>query len=221
MPDTLPEKPQEHTLTPKQLRWLSWAQQIQAISQAGLTYCTNPFDRARYAELRTLAAEILAEYTGMDESEMRSILDNQAGYATPKVDVRGVVIRSEKILLVKELADGLWTLPGRWVDVNDRPGSAVEREVREEAGCVVRARRLLALYDRNLHGHPPHMFHAYKLFFLCDLIGETEADPLETAEATFYGEDELPPLSIDRVTAKQIYRMFYLYRHPEAPTDFD
>ncbi len=77
------------------------------------------------------------------------------GYATPKVDVRGSVFRDDQILLVKERADGLWTLPGGWADVNESPREAVVREIMEESGYHTRANKLLAVWDRAKHQHTP------------------------------------------------------------------
>jgi len=123
---------------------------------------------------------------------------------------------------VRELMDsGLWTLPGGWVDINEPPSKAVERELREEAGVITRAKRILAIYDRNLHGHPPYPFHAYKLFFECELIAEATPDPIETAEPTYFSIDELPALSLPRVTPQEIKRMFELIKDPLHPTEFD
>lgn len=206
---------------PTNLKWLEWAQQLQALAQTGLAFTTNPFDIVRYEEIQQVAAEIFASYTEVDLAVVKGIFQNQSGYTTPKVDCRGVVFQDGKILLVKELADGCFTLPGGWADVNDAPSWAVEREVREEAGYLVKASKLLAVYDRNKHGHPPYPFHAYKLFFRCELIGKTEADALETSDAGFYAEDALPPLSLTRVTDEEISRMFEHYRHADWPTDFD
>ena len=148
------------------LKWLRWAQQLQALAQSGLQYTTNLFDIERYQKISRLAAEIMADGAGAELRLVNDVFDAQAGYATPKVDVRGVVFHQEKLLFVRELMDGgKWTLPGGWVDINESPSQAVEREVREEAGLIVKARKLLALYDRNLHGHPPYAFHTYKIFF--------------------------------------------------------
>jgi ADP-ribose pyrophosphatase YjhB (NUDIX family) len=202
-------------------KWLEWAQQLQALAQSGLAYNTNPFDIQRYKEIQEVAAEIVSSYAQVDLPVVLGMFQNQAGYATPKVDCRGVVFQEEKILMVKELSDGGWTFPGGWVDINESPSRAVEREVREEAGYVVMASKLLAVYDRNKHGHPPYPFHAYKLFFLCDLVEKTEADALETSDASFFFEDSIPPLSLTRTTMEEVSRMFEHYRHPDWPTDFD
>lgn len=203
-------------------QWLDWSQRIQAIAQTGLQYTQNPFDAERFHELRRIAAEIMAAQTETDIAEVLRVFSAQEGYATPKIDVRGVVFEENRILMVRELMDGgAWTLPGGWVDINEPPSLAVERECREEAGVIVKARKLLAVFDRNLHGHPPYPFHAYKLFILCDLIAEATPDPMETSEPTFFGEGEIPLLSTARVTAPEISRMFYHHRHPDLATDFD
>ena len=203
-------------------KWLNWAQQIQALAQSGLQYTQNPFDIERYQALSRIAVEIMEENTLSEPGEVKMVFDRQSGYATPKLDIRGVVFREEKILLVRELLDGgRWTLPGGWVDINEPPSLAVEREVREEAGMVVKAIKLLAVYDRNLHGHPPYPFHSYKLFFLCGLRAETDIAPHETAEPSFFGESEIPELSLARTTPEEIRRMFDHFRNPHLPADFD
>ena len=202
--------------------WLTWAQKIQALAQSGLQYTINPFDAERYHELSRIATEMMIAGTRADPDEVRVVFDAQSGYATPKLDIRGVVFKDEKLLLVRELVDaGRWTLPGGWVDINEPPSLAVEREVREEAGLLVKASKLLALYDRNLHGHPPTLFHTYKIFVLCDLLGEASASELETSNPTFFPLEEIPELSLARVTHGQIVRMFDYLHNPTLPTDFD
>ena len=201
--------------------WLNWAQRLQAIAQTGLAYTDNPFEIERYEQVREIAAEMIAAHSEQQVEQLEALFGSERGYATPKVDVRGVVFRDDAILLVKELRDGLWTLPGGWADVGDSPAEAVEREIVEESGYRARAHKLLACWDRNKHGHPPHIFHLYKLFFECELLGGEPAESIETAEARFYREDEIPPLSLPRVTPAQIARFFEHRRHPKWPTDFD
>jgi ADP-ribose pyrophosphatase YjhB (NUDIX family) len=201
---------------------LRWAQQIQALAQSGMAYTTNPFDQQRYQELRHIAAEMMAKITGAELAEVASVFDAQSGYATPKLDVRGVVFKDKQILLVRELMDGgRWTLPGGWIDINEPLSRATEREVREEAGMIVKARKLAAVFDRNLHGHTPYPFHTYKLFVMCDLIAEATPDPLETSEPTFFDSNKLPELSLARTTAEEIKRMVAHLQNPDLPTEFD
>jgi ADP-ribose pyrophosphatase YjhB (NUDIX family) len=201
--------------------WLDWARRLQAIAQNGLTFSRDHFDIERYEQLREIAAEIMSTHAQADVSVVRDLFAGQVGYATPKVDVRGAVFRDDAILLVRERSDGCWTLPGGWADVGDSPAEAIVREIAEESGYLTRAVKLLALYDRNKHGHPPIPDHTYKVFFLCELIGGAPAESAETDGVGFFAEGQLPDLSLMRVTSSQIARLFAHYRNPELPADFD
>jgi ADP-ribose pyrophosphatase YjhB (NUDIX family) len=201
---------------------LSWTKRIQAIAQTGLTFTRDHYDQERYEELREIAAEMMAAGAGMPDSQkVLDLFRGEIGYATPKVEVRGAIIREEHILLVREREDGGWTMPGGWADVGETPSAMVIREVKEESGFDVVPRKLAALYDRNKHPHPPTSGHAYKLFFLCDLIGGEATPSFETPEVAFFPRHALPKLSAPRITPHQIEQMFQHADHPEWPTTFD
>jgi ADP-ribose pyrophosphatase YjhB (NUDIX family) len=202
--------------------WLEWAQRLQAIAQTGLTYAQGPFDTERYVAIREIAAEIIAGGAGLtDTSVILDLFKGDVGYATPKVDVRAAVFDRDRVLLVREREDGCWTLPGGWADIGSSPSLNVTREVREESGFETEVLKLAAVYDRNLHDHPPIPFHAYKLFFISRLTGGASALSSETDAVDFFEEHNLPPLSLTRVTPAEIRHMFDHHRHPEWPTSFD
>jgi ADP-ribose pyrophosphatase YjhB (NUDIX family) len=201
--------------------WLRWVKRMQAIAQDGLTYATDGYDLDRYERLRGLAAEILAAHSIRDLEEVQALLALEAGPATPKVDVRAAVFGGGGILLVKEPDDGGWSLPGGWADVGETPAESAVREVYEESGYRVRAVKLIAAYDRDRHGHTPIPYHVYKLVFLCEILDETPSLAVDADGVGFFGEHELPELSISRVTPTQIERFFEHHRRPELPADFD
>ncbi len=204
---------------------LDWAQRLQAIAQTGLHYNPPDYDRERYEQVLEVAAEMLQASSSADRATILAAFDAQTGHATPKIDVRGAVFRDGKILLVQEKMDNnRWTLPGGWADVGESAGVSVVREIYEETGYSARAVKLAALYDRNQHAHPPFAFHAYKAHFLCELTDpERHPDPhnIETGDVGFFDADHLPELSVARVTAAQIARLFDHFRQPDLPTDFD
>jgi ADP-ribose pyrophosphatase YjhB (NUDIX family) len=203
-------------------KWLDWAKRLQALSQNGLTYAKDPFDRERYEQIRHIAAEMLAEKADAKIQDVLDLFSREKDYATPKVDVRGAVFKDGRILLVKERSDGKWALPGGWADVGESPSESVEREVREESGFHVKARRLAAVYDRGKHPHKPLMhYHIYKLFFLCEITGGRATTSSETEQVAFFEESDLPELSITKILPEQIAKMFDYYRHNELPTYFD
>ena len=202
-------------------QWLEWSRRLQGIAQTGLAYAKDPFDVERYQAVREVAAEMAAAHSDAALDYIRDLFKGEVGHATPKVDVRGAVFRADTILLVKERQDGLWTLPGGWADLHESPAEAVVREVLEESGYKTRVVKLLALYDRDRHGHTPHPFRIYKLFFQCEIVGGNPSHSMETEGVAFFREDALPDLSISRVTSVQIARLFDHYRHADWPTDFD
>src|SRR5690242_13159577 len=166
------------------MQWLEWAQRLQAIAQTGITYCNDPFDSERYRAIQEIASEMMAAATDLPVAAVRDVFAAQAGYATPKVDVRAAVFdECEKVLLVREREDGCWTLPGGWADIGNSPSENVIREVREESGYTVEVTKLAAVYDRMRHGHPPIAFYTYKLFFICRLAGGAASESTETDSA--------------------------------------
>jgi len=202
-------------------KWLELAQKLQSIAQSGLFYSNNEFEIERYKLVMEIAEEMISMKTGFEKDEIDKLFIREAGHSTPKVDVRGVVFKDNKILLVKEKVDGKWTVPGGWADVGSSPSENAEREVFEESGYRVKAKKVLAVYDRNKQGHTPFIFHLYKIFFLCEIIGGESKTSFETDDVGFFGLDELPELSTGRVTRKQIERFFEHYKNPNLPADFD
>src|SRR6202008_3979745 len=180
------------------------------IAQNGLAFSGDPFDRERFTRLSELVATLLSAQLQIPVGAARAFWEGEHGYATPKVDVRGGVFDGERVLLVRERGDRRWSLPGGWVDVNDAPSEAVAREVFEESGYRARTVKLAALVDKNRHPHPPGVHHIYKLFFLCELTGGGPATSTETDAVGFFPVHALPELSVGRVLAPQIER---LYRH--------
>ncbi len=203
-------------------KWLEWAKSLQAEAQNGLTFTRSEFERERYEHILEIAAEMMADNSDADLAFIKGLFRDVEGYMTPRVDVRGVVFRDDSVLLVKEKADGGWTLPGGWADPNETPSQSVEREVFEESGFRVKATKVLAVFDRAKQGHtPPFPYHIYKLFFLCELKGGDKKTSIETDAVDFFGESGIPPLSTARTTENQLRIFFSHHRNPHRPTDFD
>ena len=201
--------------------WLIIGRELRAIAQIGLTYCRDPFDRQRFERIRELAASLIAERSGRSGEALLEYFRGHSGYATPKVDVRAAAFSDGRVLLVREISDGAWTLPGGWADVNQSAAESVVREVAEESGFQARALKLAAVYDYRKRNRPHHLDSIYKMFFICELIGGSARASIETSEASFFALDALPPLSAGRTTAAQIKRMFQHAQNPHLPTDFD
>lgn len=197
---------------------------LAALAQDGLAYAAGEYDLDRYRQVGGLAAELLSVLAGRPAAELRLELGRDSGYATPKIDVRGVLFdRQERVLLMREKIDGRWSLPGGWADPGDAPSAAVTREILEETGYHSTPVKLVACWDRDLQGNPPPLpVHVYKLFFLCRRDGAVQPPAaLETLDVGWFDVHAPPPLSLGRVNRRQLERALAHHRDPSLPTEFD
>ena len=202
-------------------QWMQWAQRIQAIAKTGIAFSKDIYDIERYEELQNISEEIIAKHTDLEIAKIKDLFADAKGYQTPKVDIRGVVFRDGRILMVKEKNDNKWALPGGFCDVGLSPSQNVAKEIKEESGFIVNPIRLLALLDKNKHPHPADLQHFYKIFILCEIVGGEATTGIETNSIEFFSENDLPELSITRNTASQIHMLFEFLHNPDKETVFD
>ena len=204
--------------------WLSHAKKLQAIASTGLHFGESEYDKERYAEVAGIADQMLADLGQVPIQAIAKLFPERGkGYANPQIDVRGAVIQEDKILLVRERADGLWTLPGGYADVGLSAAENTVKEVQEEAGLTVVTNRLYAVRHKAKHGYDADMRDFYKLFFLCTPVDAEQlpAPGPETSDAAYLSLDALPPLSRGRVIEEDIELAFAASRDPNFLTQFD
>ena len=191
-------------------KWLTTAMEMQFIAQAGLAYTKDDFDYERFTRLSEMAAEIMSEYVDLPVEKVKTLFCNETGYQTPKLDTRSVIFKDDKILLVKE-KNGTWSLPGGWVDINQSIKTNTEKEVKEEAGLNVKAIRIIAIQDRNLHNIPLYAYNVCKVFVLCEIESGYFRPNIETDESAYFGLEELPILAKEKNNEEQIKMCFSAY----------
>lgn len=201
---------------------LGYAQRLNALAENGLAFTQNEYDKERYVEIRAISQEILATLCDVPLEKMIELIPSDMGYQTPKVDIRAVVLNTEaQLLMVQEKVDhNKWTLPGGWGDVGYTPFEVAQKEVFEETGLQVKPTRLLAVFDKKMHPHPPQPWYVYKFFILCEVTGgELLADTIETGDASWIRTNELSalPLSTDRVTLSQLQTVIEIALNPGLP----
>src|ERR1700754_2193626 len=163
---------------------------LAALGQTGLHFAAGDYDLDRYRQVTAPAAPLLGGSRGPPAAERAAELGRDSGYITPKVDVRGAVFdERDRVLLMREKSDGLWSMPGGWADPGDTPAAATTREIREETGYHPSAVKLIACWDRDVQGHEPRLpVSVFKLFFLCRRDGPAEPpSPLETPALGWVG----------------------------------
>lgn len=211
-------------MTEESKRFLAWAVELQSLAQAGLAYGKDPFDLERYTRIREISAEMAAHLADMPVEKVFGLFCNETGYQTPKLETRAAVFEGEKILLVQE-NDGLWSLPGGWVDVNVSVGENAVKEVREEAGLETEIQRIIAVQDWSKHNfhNSPYVtpYGACKIFVLCRALGGQFQPNIETTASGYFPLDALPPLSVGKNTEEQIRMCFDACHAQHWETIFD
>ncbi len=204
-----------------QEQWMAWAKELQALAQAGLEYTTDAFDEERFKRIREISGEIMSVKTGLTMDVIEGVFINEKGYQTPKVDVRAAVFKEDKILMVKEQSDGCWSLPGGWADIGHTLSENIAKESLEEAGAIVKPKRVIAILDRNRHVVDACPYDIYKMFVECDYIKGKFEENTETDQAGFFTKNALPPLSEGRNTREQIEMCFIAHRQRVWETIMD
>lgn len=195
---------------------------IRAIAQIGLVYSSNEYETERYTELLEISNFLTSLITDVDFSTISKCFRIESDYVTPKVDIRAVIFNElNEILLVKEKADGKWSLPGGWADIGYSPTEVVVKEVLEETGLDVLPIRLLAVIDKRCHPYPPALHYAYKMFISCKIVGGKTTSAFDILDVAYFAKDKLPSLSEERVIKEHVELMFQYNLDPNKETFID
>jgi len=191
--------------------FLEELKKLKALADTGLVYCENNYDRDRYEQVREITLGLIAQLTNQPITKLNQFFLPVKEYPTVKVDVRGFILNEKnEVLMAQESVDGKWTIPGGWADIGDTPAEAVLKEIKEETGFDAEIVRLLAIYDKRCHPHPPELFYIYKLMFFCTISGGQLAHGFDMQGADFFSMEALPELSEPRILKSQLKHLFEL-----------
>jgi 8-oxo-dGTP diphosphatase len=115
-------------------------------------------------------------------------------FADPKVAAAALIERDGRVLLVRRVNEpfrGLWTLPAGFVDADEDPARAAERECREETGLTVRATHVLQVIAGREHPRGADFVVVYAAEIVSGTL--TPADDADQAE--WFERSHLPTLA--------------------------
>jgi len=134
--------------------------------------------------------------------------------SAPKAAVGAVVIEEGKVLLVKRKyppKKGKWAIPGGSVNLGESLQAAAEREVMEETGLIIEAKKPIYTFDlieRDSKGDV--VFH----YVIVDLFAEYVSGDLHPADdvsdARWFNPDDIEGLDISDNTKKLLDKMGFL-----------
>jgi len=178
-----------------------------SIAEAGLYYGKDVYDKERYQEIKELALHLMSTVVDQDAAALTLLTEKNEGYPTPKVDVRALIQKGEKILLVEDSLTKEWSLPGGYAEIGLTPRENIKKEVLEETGLLVEVKELRAIFDTNLRQDIPQVFQYYKLVFECEVLAGDFIKNSETSNSDYFALTELPKLSIKRTTKEQLEQL--------------
>ena len=187
-----------------------YLQRMIALTDTGLTFTKDPFDRERYEDLRGLLSEMLNQASNLDAEEVAEVLKPTSAYATPLMDVRAWIVEDEKICLVRGQGENDWALPGGFGEVGYSPTENILKEIEEETGFESKVERLLAVFDTNRFQLQSKQYA--KFVFECKLLDGQFQENQEIADLQFFAIDQLPNLSEKRITKEQIEILWQVYQ---------
>ena len=185
-------------------------QRMLAITDTGLTYTKDPFDRERYEDLRQILWSLLQDQTELNQEELTAIFQPSGSYATPLMDVRAWIVQDQKICLVRGQGEDTWALPGGFGEVGYSPKENIRKEVQEETGFTSEVGSLLAVFDTNRFQLQNKQYA--KFVFDCQLLDGRFQENQEVAELGFFDIVSLPPLSEKRITKEQMDILWQVYQ---------
>lgn len=178
-----------------------------SIAEAGLYYGKDVYDKERYQEIKELALHLMSTVVDQDAAALTLLTEKNEGYPTPKVDVRALIQKDEKILLVEDSLTKEWSLPGGYAEIGLTPRENIKKEVLEETGLLVEVKELRAIFDTNLRPDIPQVFQYYKLVFECEVLAGDFIKNSETSNSDYFALTELPKLSVKRTTKEQLEQL--------------
>ncbi len=202
--------------------WLNQIKRLQALSATGLAYSRDQYDQERFEEINVIAMQMLARLSSAPLERIVELGPDAKNYPTPKVDVRAAVIKDDRILLVQEKNNGLWTMPGGFAEIGLSPAENVAKEVLEEACIAVTVEALYGVRHKAKGPFKPDVRDFYKLYFLCERTNDSLPEPgPDTLAVGFFSADALPQLCTARTVAEDIERAFEFQRSAERQAWFD
>ena len=203
----------------KKKNWMIWCSELLSTAQTGLHYSKNDHERERYLHVQRIAISIMAYCSQCELTPQKLNLNSLKGYCTPQVTVRAIMFMKGKLILIHEKSSCSWNLPGGYADINDSPKEAVEREVLEETNLIVRAKKIIAIFQSG----KDQLFNQYAIYFLCEITEQKtfEAQNLEIDDMKAVDIDDVDSLRLNQCLRDLWCKLKPLLIDPCDLTEFD
>ena len=170
------------------------ADELRAIASLGLRFDKDVYTVERYHKILDISARIVSLLEDRTPDEVRKIYDDNLLHVSPVAGAEAVVMKENRILLLKRTDDGLWCIPGGVAETGETIVEATVRELSEEVGVDASVNRLLGIFDSRIWTGRSKV-HQFHYVFLMEADNPSPTISNEASEVGFFSREELPPLS--------------------------
>lgn len=143
------------------------------------------------SQLTDFAIELLEEFEDLKSEHGETV------YKKPSLTVDGIIKKDERLLLIERKNppfEGMYAIPGGFVEYGETVQEAVVREIEEETGLKTEIIELIGVYsdpERDPRGHT-----VSTVFHLNPVGGELKGRS-DAVDARYFKIDDLPDLAFD------------------------
>lgn len=173
--------------------------EVLTISKIGKLFSKDPYALENYDKLEKKSMDALNKFTNLKFE--RSNFFSRDVYPTPNLSVRTCVFNeSNEILLVRELDDLGYSVPGGWCDLFDSPSETANLECLQEAGCKIKDLELIGYIFKGTNEKIEETIN-FNAVPECQIIFRAKADKFidfkktETDKIGWFKVDDLPKMS--------------------------
>lgn len=172
---------------------LEYVIKMQSIAKIGKLFSTDLYALENYEMIEKLSREMLEKLN--NEKLDRINYFERDIYPTPNIGVRVVIVEDNKLLMVKEIKEQKYSLPGGWCDVFEGIKDNAKAEVLQEAGFEVEIGRLLAIFNHNSKLAFVKSISEYSVYVEAKIVAGQAKTSHETDEVKFVELDKITNLS--------------------------
>ncbi|MDL2211893.1 NUDIX hydrolase N-terminal domain-containing protein [Erysipelotrichaceae bacterium OttesenSCG-928-M19] len=197
--------------------YLEFIIKMQGIAKIGLKFSKDAYALENYAQIESLSKAMLEKYTQQEiEKDNYFVRDI---YPTPNISVRVIIEEQGKLLMVREIKEQKYSVPGGWCDLFENAKENAISEVLQESGYEVEIERLLAIFNRSEYLPKKSSVSEYALYFSAKIIGGCAQVSHETDDVAFFEIEKLPQLSFKN-TQQELNKALDVY-YNDKETYFD